>query len=141
MGAAANVAAKLGRREPVDPFGDVAAIAGDVPLDSFRQIRNDVLEALDQPDSLRTPIRSSLGEMTIDDYLIAMTNDVFVHAWDVARAVGGDDELDPWLLEIVATRMMADELNRTPGRYSAAVPAAAGASLQDRFIAFTGRRP
>lgn len=142
MGVVANVGAKLGAVDPVDPFGnDVAEIAGDDPDASYRRIRTRTLAALDRPGSLQTPVVSALGEMLLDDYLVAMTNDAFVHAWDIARATGGDERLDADLLEIVAARMMATDVGRSPGRYADAVDADPSAPLLDRFIAFTGRRP
>jgi uncharacterized protein (TIGR03086 family) len=141
MGVVANVAAKLGACEPVDAFGDLDAIAGDDPDASFRRIRNTTLAALDRPGSLATPVSSSLGEMLLDDYLVSMTNDAFIHAWDIARATGADERLDPDLLEVVAARMMDAGVPRVAGRFDEAVDVDDSASLQDRLIAFTGRHP
>lgn len=141
MGVVSNVGAKLGAAEPVDPFGAVDAIAGTEPDASFRRIRATTLAALDRPGSLATPVSSSLGDMVLDDYLVSMTNDAFIHAWDIARATGGDDRLDPDLLTVVAARMMHTDVPRRAGRYDQAVAIDDAAPLQDRFIAFTGRTP
>lgn len=141
LGAMGNVAAKLGRREPVDAFADVAALAGDDPLATFRAIRDEVLEALDRPGALQTRVHSGLGDMAMDDYLVPMTHDAFVHAWDIARATGADEALDPWLLGVVAERMMQSELPRRPDRYGEVVSTGGDASLQERLLAFTGRHP
>lgn len=143
MGVVNNIAAKVGVGEAVDPFGDVGAIAGDDPAESFRAIRSRFLEAVDQEGALQRWVKSSLGDRSLDDYLAAMTGDTLVHTWDVARAVGLDDTLDPDLVRIVHESMIEQESpdTRTPGRYDPIVDADADMTAQDRLIAYTGRDP
>ena len=146
MGVVSNVAARGGVGAVVDVFGDVATIAGDDPVESFRQIRDRYLTATDRPGALQTPIKSSLGEMTLDDYLGLMCADTLVHTWDIARAAGVDDTLDPGAVRLVYAGYVAwdQETMRQPGRYGAAVElggADSTLSEQDRLIAFTGRDP
>ena len=90
-----NIAARGGVGTVVDAFGDVAAFAGDDPLATFRGIRDRYLEATDRHGALQTRITSSLGEMTLDEYLGRMCADTLIHTWDVARAARVDDTLDP----------------------------------------------
>jgi uncharacterized protein (TIGR03086 family) len=129
----------------VDPFGDVATIAGADPVESFRQIRDRYLTATDRRGALQTPIKSSLGEMTLDAYVGLMCADTLVHTWDIARAAGVDDTLDPDAVRLVYAAYVArdQETMRQPGRYGAAVDFGGDSSRseQDRLIAFTGRDP
>jgi uncharacterized protein (TIGR03086 family) len=70
------------------------------------------------------------------------TTDVLMHTWDLARAGGQDDGLDPdecaTLLE--AMRPM-DEVLRGSGHYGPAQPVAADADGTARLMAFIGRDP
>jgi uncharacterized protein (TIGR03086 family) len=68
--------------------------------------------------------------------------DVLVHTWDLARATGLDEALDP---EEV-TRMLhglepLDEVLRASGHFGPKVDVPADADEQTRLIAFTGRQP
>ena len=141
MGVVANIAAKLGEREPVHAFGDVAAIAGDDPALTYHAIRNEVLTALDTDGSLATPVQSALGMMNMDEYLDALLGDTLIHAWDVARATGVDERLDPDLVDHVLAKMSAAEIERGPGRFAAEVEVDPDASRQDRLLALSGRQP
>ena len=69
-------------------------IAGDDPWASFRPIRDRYLEATDRPGALQTRFTSSVGEVTLDEYLGKMCPDTLIHTWDLARAAGVDDTLD-----------------------------------------------
>lgn len=76
---------------------------------------------------------------TVDAFYVA---DVFMHTWDLARATGQDDRLDP---EVVA-RMHAgmsqiEEMLRASGQFGPPHEVPDDADPQDRFIAFLGRDP
>lgn len=143
MGVVNNIAARGGVGEAVDPFGDVAAIAGVDPAETFRHIRNRFLEATDRHGALQAVITSSLGEMTLDQYIGQMCSDTLVHTWDVARATGVDERLDPDAVHVVYAAYLARDSDamRRPGRYGERVESADLSSEQDRLIAFTGRDP
>jgi uncharacterized protein (TIGR03086 family) len=79
------------------------------------------------------------------DQAIAMfvLGDVLVHTWDLARAAGLDDRLDPDECKAMADGIepMGDALAKS-GHYSAATPFdAATADDQTRLLALTGRVP
>jgi uncharacterized protein (TIGR03086 family) len=146
MGVVNNVAARGGVGAVLDPFDDVATIAGADPVESFRQIRDRYLTATDRRGALQTPITSRLGVMTLDEYIGLMCADTLVHTWDIARAAGVDDTLDRDAVRLVYAGYVArdPETMRQPGRYGAAVElggADSSLSEQDRLIAFTGRDP
>ncbi len=70
------------------------------------------------------------------------TDDVFMHTWDLARATGQDESLDPELCAALLTGMQPhEELIRNSGQYGPAVPVPEGADVQTRLLGFIGRDP
>lgn len=71
-----------------------------------------------------------------------LTVEVLVHTWDLARAVGAPDDLDPQLCERALARLPADDaaLARS-GMYEPPVLASDGADAQTRLLAALGRDP
>ena len=68
--------------------------------------------------------------------------DVLIHTWDLARACGLDETLDP----AEVARMFEgihefDAILRESGHYGPKVEVAADADVQTRLIAFLGREP
>ncbi len=65
---------------------------------------------------------------------------MIIHSWDLARAIGADDRLDPALLTFVDEFLSPQvEAWRGAGAFGPAVEVGADASAQDRFLAKTGR--
>ena len=70
------------------------------------------------------------------------TADVFMHTWDVSRATGQDDRLDPdFCAQLLAGMSQMEDAIRASGQYGPAVPVPEDASVQDRMIGFIGRDP
>ena len=84
-----------------------------------------------------------LGELPVDQAIDRFyTTDVFLHTWDLARATGQDDRLDPQLCaDLLAGMEPIDELLRSSGEYGARVPVPSDAGAQDQLIGFIGRDP
>lgn len=143
MAVVANVGARAGVGELLDVFKDVGAIAGADPYATWYDIRSRTLEALDRPGALQTTFSSTmLGEMVIDSYIVQMTVDIVIHGWDIARATGGDERLDPQLVSVAYARLqkLDAKVARAPGRY-ADVVAVDAADAQTQLLAFAGRTP
>lgn len=70
------------------------------------------------------------------------TVDVFLHTWDLARATGQDDQLDPEFCTVLLEGMEPwDEILRSSGQYGPRVPVPDDAPAQDRLLGFIGRDP
>jgi uncharacterized protein (TIGR03086 family) len=116
----------------------------DDPVGAWQAHADAVQAVLDDP---ATPGRAfsnpHTGEMPLDVAVDRFyTVDVFMHTWDLARATGQDDTLDPTLsAELLAGMEPIDELLRSSGQYGPAVPVADDAPAQDRMVAFIGRDP
>ena len=70
------------------------------------------------------------------------TTDVFMHTWDLARATGQDDRLDPgFCARLLAEMEQMEEVIRSSGQYGASVEVPGDADPQTRLLGFIGRDP
>jgi uncharacterized protein (TIGR03086 family) len=70
------------------------------------------------------------------------TSDVFMHAWDLARASGQDDPLDAEEAARLFEGMLPiDEMLRQSGQYGPRIAVADDAPPQEQLMAFIGRDP
>jgi len=70
------------------------------------------------------------------------TGDVLVHTWDLARATGLDETLDPdEVHRMLAEMEPLDAVLRKSGHFGPRVEVPAEADEQTRLIAFLGRQP
>ncbi|MEB3981001.1 hypothetical protein OQ968_06975 [Mycobacterium sp. 663a-19] len=71
-----------------------------------------------------------------------LTRDVLVHSWDLARAVGADDRLDPGWCELFLADLPADsEVLHSSGMFKGPVAVPAESDAQARLLALLGRDP
>ena len=99
---------------------------------------------LDDPAAAAQPLQNQyIGRLPVDQAIDRFyTTDVFLHTWDLARATGQDDRLDPQLCaDLLAGMEPMDELLRSSGQYGARVHVPPDAGPQDRLIGFIGRDP
>lgn len=89
---------------------------------------------LDHPVAGRHPLPQAVHNF--------FTADVFMHTWDLARATGQDETLDPDFAQELLTGMESlDEVLRASGQYGPKVEVPDGADVQTKLIAFIGRQP
>jgi uncharacterized protein (TIGR03086 family) len=81
------------------------------------------------------------GESTPRTMLPALTTDVLVHTWDLARAAGVSAALDQELCERAFRAAVVTGVGRDAGMFGPEVAVAADASTTDKLIAFFGRDP
>ena len=83
-----------------------------------------------------------LGDRSGAELLAMRVLDVAVHSWDLARAVGADDVLDPDVVVFVQAHLSHAEPGRKRGSFAAPVEeTASGGSPQDRLLRQLGRCP
>ncbi|GAA0803132.1 TIGR03086 family metal-binding protein [Spirilliplanes yamanashiensis] len=68
-------------------------------------------------------------------------NELLIHGWDLARAVGAPYSADPAALAVSESMFPDDEAGGTPGMYGPRVPVPPDASPLDRVIGLSGRDP
>jgi uncharacterized protein (TIGR03086 family) len=71
----------------------------------------------------------------------ALTTDVLVHTWDLARAAELPSDLDDELCVRAYEAVRASEFRRADGMIGEEIPVAAGARATDKLVAFYGRDP
>lgn len=130
----------IGAEPTLDPFGAVDTYAGDRPYVTWSAVRDDVLEALDQPGVLQRVVPSFNGDRVVNDLVGFNVIDTTVHSWDLARALGVDEVLDPaqvaWAAGLVAP---AAPRLRASGMFGGEVEPGPDADAQARLLAITGR--
>jgi uncharacterized protein (TIGR03086 family) len=80
----------------------------------------------------------------LDEYRLMpnLTRDVLVHTWDLARAVGADDRLNPGWCELFYSRLPEDpQALAAPGIFGAPVMVGDDIDAQARLLARLGRDP
>ncbi|MET0741077.1 MAG: TIGR03086 family metal-binding protein [Candidatus Nanopelagicales bacterium] len=99
---------------------------------------------LDDPELSQRMTDSPAGQMTVEQ-LIEFTGlmDLLIHAWDLARATGQDETLDPDEVHVFAAGIQPEmsEVMVASGHYKPSVHLPADADEQSRLLAFTGRQP
>jgi uncharacterized protein (TIGR03086 family) len=84
-----------------------------------------------------------IGQLPLDRAIDQFyTSDVFMHTWDLARATGQDDRLDPEFCALLLAGMEPmEDVIRSSGQYGPRVPVKDDADAQTRLLAFIGRDP
>jgi len=119
------------------------ARSGSAPI-RWRTMSDGVQALLDNPASAGTVLRNQyIGEVPLPQAVSRFfTADVFMHTWDLARATGQDETLDPErCAELLEGMQPIDELLRSSGQYGPKVEVPDDADVQTRMLAFIGRDP
>lgn len=122
-------------------FDDPLAAAGDDPAASYAAARDLALSSLSDENLAAEVDGPGGGKMPLDQLLgMILANDVLIHTWDLATAVGTDVTLDPQLCESALQSLVPmDAMIRRAGVFGAKVEAPAGADIQTQMLCFTGR--
>jgi uncharacterized protein (TIGR03086 family) len=125
---------QAGDRFSGDPLGADA-------YEAWRRASGEALQAFSATRALERPVSVSAGETSARDYLWQMTVDLAVHAWDLARAIGSDERLNPELIRRICTEAEKnlDEMALS-GLFDPPVNVPPHADLQARTLALFGRR-
>ena len=123
----------------------LAALGGDADDDdSYGLAVARCVGALRAPGALERKCLSPAGvEWSVGEATAGTAMDQLVHTWDLAVAIGGDRQLDPDLVDVIAATFLPHmpEIGRQAGLVGPAVAVGADASGQDRLLAAMGRRP
>ena len=125
--------------KPFDPPGD--AVQGD-PARWWESIAPEARAAVTGTDLSRV-IDAPRGPRSVADGLSFPALDLFVHAWDLGRAIGLVVEVPPEVIEFghfVIDPIPSGQV-RSGTVFGDEVPTPADASPSDAFIAWTGRDP
>jgi uncharacterized protein (TIGR03086 family) len=130
----------------VDRWGLVADPIPSVdedPAGAWAALDATLRRALADPAVADAERDTPMGRRTFAETLDMIgTTDVFLHTWDLARATGGDERLDPDEVHRLYEGMLPlDEVLRTSGHYGPRVAVPDDADEQTQLLAFIGRTP
>jgi len=127
----------------VADLGD--AFSGDVlgadPVTAWDAAAAAAHAAFAEAGALQRTVHLSYADRPAAEYAREMIFDLVVHSWDLARGIGGNETLDPDLVEAVYAQIEPDTDLAATGLFDEPVPVPAEADEQTRLIAFTGRDP
>ena len=139
---------------PVGQGLSPAPSVDDDPLMAFTAARADVEAVLADPELARRDCDTPAGPMTVDRQIDeVVSDDMPLHGWDLARATGQDDTIEPEDVERLwsISASIPDDLMekyRTPGAFAPGVEVYGpevkipdDAPLQDRLLGLIGRDP
>ncbi len=114
-------------------------LLGADPLQAVRDAQQRAVAALHEPGALERTVHLSFGDTPAEAYARQMMVDSVIHTWDLARAISGDESLDPELVDASYAEML-----KTAGDWRAAgvfgpETSPADASTQAKLLALTGR--
>ena len=114
-------------------------VLGDDPRAAWSNARQGVVDALDR--SMVPLVHTSMGRIDADEYLGQLFADHLIHGWDLARAIGADEDLDLELVGYCYQRSLPAQADmRSSGLFGSQVVAPAGAGPQVQLLALYGRR-
>ncbi|MGW1066639.1 TIGR03086 family metal-binding protein [Streptomyces aureus] len=128
----------------VDAVGD--SLDGDLlgadPVAAWEAVAEASRSVFAEPGALDRTVHLSFGDMPAGDYCAQLVTDLTVHAWDLSRAIGADEELPGDLLSFAVREVTphAAELEKS-GLFAAPEEPPPGADVQTKLLCLVGRRP
>ncbi len=138
----------VGRDLPAEPS------TADDPMGAFRAARAEVEAVLDDPALANKETDTPNGRMTVEREIDeVVSDDLVLHGWDLARATGQDDRMEPedverlWAMTTAIPPELMEKY-RTPSAFGPDVEVFGpefgvpeDAPLQDRLLGLIGRDP
>jgi uncharacterized protein (TIGR03086 family) len=113
------------------------------PAGAWAVVNGAIQRALDDPEIAGSERDTRMGRWTFEQTIDTIcTADILIHTWDIARATGLDESLDPdEVRRFVESMEPMDEMLRESGHYGPRVAVPDDADEQTQLIAFVGRQP
>ncbi|MBW3538580.1 TIGR03086 family protein [Candidatus Parcubacteria bacterium] len=129
--------------QTIEQVGDrfVGDVLGDDPKLAWKTASTAATVALRQEGAMSRKVHLSFGDVVGREYTWQLFIDLLIHAWDLARALGVDENLDPELVEAGLQKMQVDAKDwRAAGVLGEELAAPDGADAQTRLLALMGRK-
>jgi uncharacterized protein (TIGR03086 family) len=115
-------------------------LLGDDPKGAWAESSADAVAAVQAEGGLERTVDLSSGPTPATEYVNQLYADHLIHAWDLARAVGADERLDPELVEACAGWFARMEPHyRAAGAIGERPEVPPGADAQTTLLAAFGR--
>ncbi|WP_433242230.1 TIGR03086 family metal-binding protein [Streptosporangium sp. CA-135522] len=116
-------------------------LLGDDPLKAFDISAVAAAQAASEEGALARVVHLSFGDVPAGEYVNELFADALIHTWDLARAIGADERLDPELVEACAAWFAdAEEGYRQAGVIGEPQQVDPDTDPQTRLLASWGRR-
>jgi uncharacterized protein (TIGR03086 family) len=100
----------------------------------------DAHTAVAQPGAFDRTVHLSYGDASGREYVLQLTADLAIHAWDLARATGQDDTLDPGAVALLLPWTEANaDLLAASGMFGTRIDTGTGAADDVRLLGLLGR--
>jgi uncharacterized protein (TIGR03086 family) len=110
--------------------------------DAFAAGTTKVLDLLKSIKDLNEIVGTPFGPMPIANFVMFPTLDIIIHNWDLAKGTGQDTSMDAGLAEVCFGVMeMGAEMGRQAGVFGPEITVPISASIQDKLLALSGRKP
>jgi uncharacterized protein (TIGR03086 family) len=131
----------LGGRSVADVGDELNGdLLGDDPVASWDAAAAGTLAAVNAGGAMDLVIHLSRRDVTGADYTFEVFNDLAIHGWDLARAIGADETIDPRFVATIDERMAPSIADlKASGQYGDEVVPPDGADAQTRLLAMFGR--
>jgi uncharacterized protein (TIGR03086 family) len=97
--------------------------------------------AVAQPGARDQTVHLSYGDASGQEYILQLTADLAIHAWDLARATGQDDKLGPGAVTMLLPWVEANaDLLTASGMFGSPIATAPNALDDVRLLGLLGRR-
>ncbi len=97
--------------------------------------------AVAQPGALDRTVHLSFGDTSGQEYVMQLTADLAIHAWDLARATWQDETLDPGVVALMLPWAEANaDLLTASGMFGSRIGTGPGAPADVRLLGLLGRR-
>ncbi|WP_214364711.1 TIGR03086 family metal-binding protein [Pseudonocardia sp. H11422] len=116
-------------------------LLGADPVGTWEEAAAAALAAMEADGAMDRTVHLSFGDHPAAEYATQLAADHLVHAWDLARAVGADETLDPGAVKYLLGWFESMEpIYRSMGAIGERAPMPADADQQARLLAMFGRR-
>jgi uncharacterized protein (TIGR03086 family) len=117
------------------------AVYGWVPAAEFRQVMDDLLDAVNSPGAMDRMLSTPMGEMPGSTFARLVAFDGLIHGWDLASSTGQTFEVPPQVVSSVdefARGALSPQM-RDGDTFNEATRAPEDASPLEHLVAFSGR--
>jgi len=128
---------QVGDRFDGDLMGEDVSAWPELLASAIEQAR----AAVAQPGALDRTVHLSFGDTSGQEYVMQLTADLAIHAWDLARATGQDDALDPDVVALMLPWAEANaDLLAASGMFGMRIDVGPCAPDDARLLGLLGRR-
>jgi uncharacterized protein (TIGR03086 family) len=116
-------------------------VLGDDPVGTWEGASSSAVRRMGEPDAMDRPVELMRGFVPGRVYAVELYADHVMHSWDLAKAIGAADALDPAIVTPAKAWFAGvEEAYRASGSIAQRPPIPDGADDLTVFLAMTGRR-